>query len=174
MADCVFRTSVSRTPSLEEDAGVSVSQLKVEMEQSVMPGPPGLVVTNAAGEVQRFDLPKVDIPHLYGPSPDKGKRVIASPSELTKPPHLVLSRASDDLPRPVLNRSKRVMSSPPGGSTRPSIKFPDPARPLRLPQKLAGTSHSRWSDVPANWRHGAVDPLRCHSVDHLPAPEWRN
>lgn len=95
-------------------------------------------------------------------------------------------RATEDLDMhapPRLNKGKRVMSLPPGGMAghismygdlregRPLTKG---GRVLRVPTKLGGEhGRERWSDVPTNWRHGAVDPLRCHSVDRLPPPSWQ-
>lgn len=153
--------SVSLTPSFEECAEVAAAGSTAEKGKHGSAGPPGLIVTNAAGEVQRIDLPKITLPQLQFPRPDKGKRVISCPPGSINAPVLVVTRGNEALPQPMLNRSRRVLSGPPGR----------PARPLRLPQKLAGTAQGRWSDVPATWRHDAVDPLRCHSVDHLPQSE---
>lgn len=95
-------------------------------------------------------------------------------------------QASEDLDMPApprLNKGKRVMSLPPGGmaghmSTYRDVREERPlvrgGRVLKVPAKLGGEhGRERWSDVPTNWRHGAVDPLRCHSVDQLPPPSWQ-
>lgn len=154
-------SSVSLTASLEERAETAVAELKVDNGKNVMPGPPGLMVTNAAGEVQIFDVPTVNVPQLQLPRPDKGKRVMSSPPGSINTSGLVqvLSRDREYVapPRTMLNRTKRVMSGP--------------ERPLRRPQKLAGTAQGRWSDVPTTWKPGVVDPLRCHSVENLQALE---
>lgn len=146
-----------------------------------MSAPPGLIVTNTAGEIQRFDLPQGDLkPYPGTPRPDKGTRVVSSPPGMLgmraseNLPRAMPTRTSEDLHRPMLARSKRVHSTPAGGLGRqhPALtRFSRPGRPLRTPQKLAG---SRWSDVPVVLSGGRIDPLRCHSVDHLPMAKRRD
>ncbi|CAN8102288.1 unnamed protein product [Discula destructiva] len=168
------KTSASLTLSLEECADVAVSDLKVKVDKGKgrMSAPPGLMVTNAAGEIEKIDLPNLhidDAPQGELLRPENTKRNMSSPPDVA-----VLTRTSEDLPRPILNRSKRAVSTPADGLVRRPVqpglsRYSRSGMPLRLPPKL--TNH-RWSGMPETWSNGTVDPLRCHSVERLPQPEW--
>lgn len=140
-------------------------------------------------EPPRFSLVVEDTTHAENgdaePKSEVPKVVVSTPT--SEPPSLVVHRASEDLIRPDLPRvdkGKRVMSLPPGGMADLKSAYPDmrESRPLvrggrvlRMPPKLSGErARGRWSDVPEYWRHGAIDPLRCHSVDQLPPPSWQS
>lgn len=170
-----------------EVAGADLAKPDQGKARSDMPTPPGLLITNTDGETaQHSDSPITaeDVPPsrplaLFR-APGKGKRVAVGMSPPpTIPPTTMTARASEDLPRslmPPLERgAKRVVSMPPGGLTRCPrgvSPFAKPeVRPLRLPPKLSGAI---WRDVPASWREGVVDPLRCHSVDNLSQLEGQN
>lgn len=140
-----------------------------------MSGPPPRVVVEDTSEYENAQ----EVTGLERPKLDKGKRVMSMP-----PPTVVVQRASEDLARPIsapkLDKGKRVVSMPSAemanltSTQREMHLMVRRGRVLRMPQKLAGErGRGRWSEVPTNWRHGTVDPLRCHSVDQLPPPDWQ-
>lgn len=176
--------STSLTSSLEECADLAIAILRVNKGKSRMSAPPGLIVPNTAGEIQHFDLAQEDnalypaISRMH-----KGQRVVFSPPgtlnigarTVSSPPGVISTRASKELPQPTtLTRSNRVNSTPASGMVRQHpvlTRFQQrPVRPLRTPSKLKGLP---WSDVPVACRDGAVNPLRCHSVDHFPLTRRR-
>lgn len=133
-----------------------------------------LVVEDTTKTEDRGAEPKTEVPEVVVSTPTAG------------PPILVVQPASDDLVRPDpprLDKGKRVMSMPPGGIDRmlayPDMRETQPlvrgGRVLKTPAKLGGErGRGRWSDVPAYWKQGSIDPLRCHSVDQLPRPSWQS
>lgn len=151
--------------------GTGLERPKLDKGKRKLSEPPTLTVQRASDE----DLGRPATASKL----DKGKRVMSMP-----PPTVVIQRASDEFARPVpapkLDKGKRVMSMPPGATAnlasirqdmRPMVRG---RRVLKVPPKLAGErTRVRWSDVPSSWRHGTIDPLRCHSVDQLPPPDWQ-
>lgn len=166
--------SATPTSSLEDYVGVAKA-FGLNQRERAMSEPPTVVVEDVSelDRSHKHEAPETEVSVVEVPQPDEAV------CPMSAPPHVVIHRASRELvrldPPPKLGgKGRRVTSLPPGGLARMA-----PGRGemvLRTPRKLSGErGRGRLSEevsIPAHWRQ-SIDPLRCHSVDKLPSPDWQ-
>lgn len=192
-----IHSAITPRSSLAEYAEVATALKLNQQRPRVMseppPPPPTVVVQDMSddnedgddlGSTPKLDKGKQKEVIVFTPEPSAAPDMMvrhhhngADPAGVSRPPIAPLSWHNA--------KGKRVMSMPPGGlrsisqgdvrsaTMRPPGVLVRGGRALRVPPKLStdglvGIRRERWSEVPAQWRQGTVDPLRCHSVDQLP------